>query len=97
MHWLSTLGLAIVVGAPVSKEAPKKDEAAGIVGTWHCDGSTANGEGEPGIAEANLYLEFTGDGKYQFRRGTAVLREGTYSTDSTKSLSKKRWALAYRA
>jgi uncharacterized protein (TIGR03067 family) len=68
----------------VSKEAPKKDEAVGLVGTWHCDGITANGVGETGVAEAGLHLEFTADGKYQFRRGTAILREGTYTADSEK-------------
>jgi uncharacterized protein (TIGR03067 family) len=84
MNCVTALGLCLVVGAPVTKDAPKKADSPGIVGTWHCEGITANGEAEMGVAEANLHLEFTADGKFQFRRGTAVLREGTYSTDPTR-------------
>lgn len=59
------LGLAMTLGAPALKEAPKKDP--GIVGVWTVE-STSLG-GKAGIKPpAEMRYEFTADGKWTIHR-----------------------------
>jgi len=85
MNWLPALGLALAVGAPAPKEAPKKAEPPSIVGEWECVECTAGGRTASAeeLDDLQCGYKFTADGKFQSRWGKQVF-EGTYTTDSAK-------------
>jgi uncharacterized protein (TIGR03067 family) len=84
MNWLPALGLALVVGAPIPKEAPKKAEAPSIAGEWACIKFVAGGQEFPRDMLPTVIFEFTSDGKFRVREGD-MLTDGTYSADETKN------------
>jgi len=47
MSWSPVLGVALVLGAPIPKEVPKKAETPLIVGEWFCTKCVAGGKEFP--------------------------------------------------
>jgi uncharacterized protein (TIGR03067 family) len=84
MNWSVTLGLALAVGAPGVKDAPKKKaEPPAIVGEWQCVEFIGGGRLAAPKELAQIGMEFTADGKVRNRWGKDV-SEGTYTTDPSK-------------
>jgi uncharacterized protein (TIGR03067 family) len=85
MNWLPALGLAVAVGAPITKEAPKKAEPPPIVGEWTCVAFVGGGRiATPDeVKELQFRLEFTADGKFRHNWGPRS-EQGTYTIDPAK-------------
>jgi uncharacterized protein (TIGR03067 family) len=83
MNWFPVLGVALVVGAPVPKEAPKKADGASIVGEWVCTKCVADGREFPEEVLKSIQLAFTADGKFQFTFGPDQ-GGGAYTADPAK-------------
>jgi uncharacterized protein (TIGR03067 family) len=77
---LLTTGL-VVVGAPGSKEAPKKAEPPPLVGEWECTAVVVGGQNLPPPEAARI--AFTADGKFRSDFG-GERSAGTYRADTTK-------------
>lgn len=76
------IGLALAVGAPATKEAPKKD-APSIVGEWIPTNAVRGGK--PDNPPAGTSITFLADGKVIFKEGKRdKAEEGTYKIDSKK-------------
>src|SRR5947209_1529799 len=78
------LGLAVTVGAPVTKEKepPKKEPA--IVGEWEGVKAVAGGKDMP-VPEGGIRFEFTADGKLIIHEGKKDRPDtGTYTVDTKK-------------
>jgi uncharacterized protein (TIGR03067 family) len=83
MQWFTAVGLAVMLAAPGSKEAPKKAEPPSIVGEWVCTKCVADGKEFPEEALTSIKMEFTAAGKYQGQFGPDQSK-GTFTTDPTK-------------
>ena len=76
------IGLALAVGAPGPKEAPKKD--ASIVGEWIGEKAVAGGKELP-IPEGGVGFTFTADGKLMVKEGPKPKPDaGTYKLEAKK-------------
>jgi uncharacterized protein (TIGR03067 family) len=89
MNWLPVIGLALALGAPGSKEAPKKAEAPAIVGEWECVEFVGGGRvaTERELAQIQLGIEFRADGTCRIREGSPKgprFKDGKYTTDPSK-------------
>lgn len=82
MNWLPALGLAVIVGAPLPKEPPKKTDSS-IVGEWEFIRYVGGGRQLPADPSLIIDIEFTADGKFRSRWGK-ITDEGKYVTDLTK-------------
>src|SRR5579864_5062343 len=77
------VGLAIVVGAPATKDAPAK-EPPSLVGEWI--GVSGMRGGKPENPPAGTSITFTADGKLLMKEGgDRKPEEGTYKADPKKS------------
>jgi uncharacterized protein (TIGR03067 family) len=79
----------LAIGAPGSKDAPKKAESPSIVGEWECVEFIGGGRvaTEKELAQFQLGIEFKNDGTCRFREGTPKgprFKDGKYTTDATK-------------
>ena len=78
------LGLALSVGAPAAKEAPKK-EVPSIVGEWIGEKAVAGGKENP-VPEGGISFTFTADGKLKVKAGANEKPEAaTYKIDTKKT------------
>jgi len=84
MTWLPILGVAVAVGAPALKDAPKKADSPGLVGAWACTSVTADNRPLTESVKAGIGLEFTSDGKLRTSKGGKPESEGTYTADPTR-------------
>ena len=76
------IGLALAVGAPAPKEAPKKDPPS-LVGLWVAESGLRGGQMRP--PPPGTSMEFTADGKVFMReRGGEKSMEATYKADPKK-------------
>src|SRR5262245_27417208 len=94
MNWLPAIGLAVVVGAPGTKDPAKKVEPPAIVGEWECVDFTGGGRKATAkeVAEFGIRMEFTADGKFRCRQGTQDFPDGTYKIDSAKEPAEVDYA-----
>jgi uncharacterized protein (TIGR03067 family) len=83
MNWLPALALALMVGAPGPKEAPKKADSPSIVGEWECVELVGGGRKADAKEASQCHYEFTADGKFRVNWGGQNI-EGTYTTDAKK-------------
>jgi uncharacterized protein (TIGR03067 family) len=99
MNWLPAIGLALAIGAPGAKEAPKKAEVPTIVGEWECVEFISAGRKATAkqVSEMRLVFEFTVDGRFRVRPGTKDATEGTYSTDTAKDPAQLNYTPAKNA
>ena len=82
MHASLLVTLALAVGAPGAKDAPKKEVS--IVGEWTGEKAVSGGKEKP-VPEGGVAMTFTADGKFLVREGKRdKAEEGTYTTDSKK-------------
>jgi uncharacterized protein (TIGR03067 family) len=82
MHPTLLVTLALAVGAPGGKDAPKKDVT--IVGDWNGEKAVSGGKERP-VPEGGVTITFTADGKFVVREGKREKAErGTYTTDTKK-------------
>jgi len=81
------LGLAITLGAPATKDSPKKDPPT-IVGEWVGEKAITGGKEKP-VPEGGIDFTFTDDGKLTVREGTrndaASFKTGSYKIDAKKN------------
>jgi uncharacterized protein (TIGR03067 family) len=85
MNTFVALGLAIVVGAPGQKDAPK-DKVPPLVGEWACTKLVGGGmelTELDGLQVSRMRFEFTADGKARVKQGDEFF-EGTYTTNAKK-------------
>lgn len=85
MNTFVALGLALVVGAPAQKDAPK-DKAPPIVGEWVCAKVVGGGKDLTdldGLEFSRMRFEFMADGKVRIKRGDDG-DEGKYTIDAKK-------------
>jgi uncharacterized protein (TIGR03067 family) len=74
------IGLAPAVGAPVTKDPPKK-VVPSVVGDWEAVEGISGGQATP-VPEGLLRFSFTADGRLAINKGRDGPREeGTYSAD----------------
>src|SRR5215213_705958 len=94
MNWLPALGLALAVGAPGPKEAPKKAEPPSLVGEWECVEFIGGGRMAMAneVAQIGIKIEFTADGKFRGREGKREYADGKYTTDPTKDPAEVNYA-----
>ena len=85
MHSTLLIGLALSVGAPAVKEAPKK-EAPSIVGEWIVEKAIAGGVEGP-VSDCGFFsVTFTADGMLKIKVGTREKpAAGTYKLDTKKT------------
>jgi uncharacterized protein (TIGR03067 family) len=81
MNGLPVLALAIFVGAPQPKDAPKSPDPPTLVGDWVCTGITDGGRVNTTDVEAPIEIEFTADGKIRFTKKGKAEPDGTYTAD----------------
>ena len=81
MHASVLIGLALALGAPASKEPPKKEPASPI-GEWVAATVMVGGKGEA-FPERDFAYTLTADGKFLMRKGKAG-GEGKYTLDPKK-------------
>src|SRR5688572_3745182 len=72
------VGLALTLGAPAPKEAPKKDPPT-VVGDWVPESIVMGGKNDP--PPAGALLTFTRDGKCSMREKDEKPDEMTYTAD----------------
>jgi uncharacterized protein (TIGR03067 family) len=81
------IGLALTLGAPATKDAPKK-ETPSIVGEWVGVKAVTGGKEKP-VPEGGIDFTFTDDGKLVIREGTrndaASNKTGSYKIDAKKN------------
>jgi uncharacterized protein (TIGR03067 family) len=81
------IGLALTLGAPATKDTPKKDVPT-IVGEWVGEKAITGGKEKP-VPEGGIDFTFTEDGKLMVREGTrndaASNKTGSYKIDSKKT------------
>ena len=83
MYSTLLIGLAISVGAPGAKDAPKKE--ATIVGEWVGEKATRGGQDRP-VPEGGILFTFTADGKVTVKEGAREPKDGaTYKIDTKKN------------
>jgi len=83
MYTSLLVGLAVTVGAPVTKEKDPPKEAA-IVGEWEGTKAVAGGKEMP-VPEGGIRFEFTADGKLIIHEGKKDQPDtGTYKVDTKK-------------
>ena len=83
MYSTLLVGLALSVGAPAAKEAPKK-EAPSIVGEWIGEKAVGGGKERP-HPEGGFIFTFMADGKLKVKEGTDEKPDGaTYKLDTKK-------------
>jgi uncharacterized protein (TIGR03067 family) len=80
MHPSVLIGLALVVGAPAPKEAPKEPPSA--VGEWVATSVVVSGKGQA-FTEKEFEYTLTADGKFVVRKGKEG-GEGRYTLDRKK-------------
>jgi uncharacterized protein (TIGR03067 family) len=74
--------LALTVGAPGTKDPPKKEVS--IVGEWDGEKAVSGGQEKP-VPAGGVTITFTADGKFIVREGKREKpEEGTYKTDTKK-------------
>src|SRR6476620_2467125 len=77
------VGLALLIGAPATKEDPKK-EMHSLVGEWAP--STALRGGQPDMPPPGTSITFTADGKLLMKEGKRdKAEEGSYKVDGKKN------------
>ena len=77
------LGLAVIVSAPGTKDAPKKE--ASIVGEWKAEKLVIGGQ-DVSPPEGGVTVTFTADGKVQLvEKGREKEDPGTYKVDAKKN------------
>jgi uncharacterized protein (TIGR03067 family) len=81
------LGLALTLGAPATKDAPKKDPPT-IVGEWVGEKAITGGKEKP-VPDGGISFNFTDDGKLVVKEGTrgdaASYKTGSYKIDAKKN------------
>jgi len=75
------IGLALVIGAPLTKDSPKKETS--LVGEWVAQKATTDGEERP-PSKAEAVFEFTADGKVIVREGKKQPDPADYKADPKK-------------
>jgi len=84
MYSTLLIGLALSVGAPAAKEAPKK-ETPSIVGEWLGEKAVGGGKEKP-VPEGGITFVFTADGMLKVREGANQKPDAvTYKLDTKKS------------
>jgi len=84
MHSTLLIGLALSVGAPAAKEAPKK-EAPSIVGEWIGEKVVSGGKDRP-LPEGGFIFTFMADGKLKVKDGANEKPDGaSYKLDPKKT------------
>jgi uncharacterized protein (TIGR03067 family) len=75
------VALALAVGAPATKDPPKK-EAPSVVGEWAGEKAVQGGQERP-VPPGGVSITFTADGKFLVREGKREKpEEGTYKVDT---------------
>jgi uncharacterized protein (TIGR03067 family) len=85
MNTVVALGLAMVVGAPAQKDAPK-DKTPPIVGEWACTKLVGGGKESmdlDGVQLSHMHMVFMADGKVRIKHGEDSV-EGKYTIDAKK-------------
>ena len=83
MYSTLLIGLAMTVGAPGAKDAPKKEST--IVGEWIGEKATRGGQDRP-VPEGGITFIFTAEGKLTVKEGAREPKDGaTYKIDAKKN------------
>ncbi|MSR54003.1 MAG: TIGR03067 domain-containing protein [Gemmataceae bacterium] len=84
MYSTLLIGLALSVGAPAGKEAPKK-EAPSIVGEWHGEKAVGGGKERP-VPSGGIVFTFSADGMFKVKEGANEKPDtAKYKIDAKKS------------
>lgn len=83
MYFTLLIGIAISVGAPGAKDAPKKEVS--IVGEWIGEKAVRSGQERP-VPEGGITFTFTADGQMSVKEGNREPKDGaTYKIDTKKN------------
>ena len=92
-HCLTAVGLALLVGTPAPKEAPKKADVPSIVGEWECSSFMGGGRAATPneLSQIAIVMEFTADGKFRSQEGKAR-HTGKYTINASKDPAELDYA-----